>query len=127
MCAGARETHSGAMETTTNPQDSSDHTTTEAQGPSYVHQPALVRPVHGRMLAGVAEGAANYFGVDPTIVRVALAVLAVAGPGVPLYLAAWLLIPDEGARQSVAAGPTTTRNTEPGKPAGPGSRPGESP
>ena len=28
---------------------------------------------------------------------------AVAGPGVPLYLAGWLLIPDEGARQSVAA------------------------
>src|SRR6202000_341269 len=70
MCAGPRGTHSGAMETTTNPQDSSDHTT-EAQGPSYVSKPALVRPVRGRMLAGVAEGAADYFGVDPTIVRIA--------------------------------------------------------
>ena len=103
MCAGTRGTHSGVMETTTNPQDSSDHTTTEAQGPSYAHQPALVRPVRGRMLAGVAAGAADYFGVDPTIIRIALAVLAIAGPGVPLYLAGWLLIPDEGARQSVAA------------------------
>jgi phage shock protein PspC (stress-responsive transcriptional regulator) len=102
MCAGPRGTHSGAMETTTNPQDSSDHTT-EAQGPSYVSKPALVRPVRGRMLAGVAEGAADYFGVDPTIVRIALAALAIVGPGVPLYLAGWLLIPDEGARQSVAA------------------------
>jgi len=95
------------METTTNrPQDSTDQTTddtTGPQGPSYAHSPALFRPVRGRMLAGVAAGAADYFGVDPTIVRIALAVLAVAGPGVPLYLAGWLLIPDEGARQSVAA------------------------
>jgi phage shock protein PspC (stress-responsive transcriptional regulator) len=95
------------METTqTQPQDSTDQTasqTTGPQGPSYPSRPPIVRPVRGRMLAGVAAGAAHYLGVDPTIVRIALAVLAVAGPGVPLYLAGWLLIPDEGARQSVAA------------------------
>jgi phage shock protein PspC (stress-responsive transcriptional regulator) len=95
------------METTqTQPQDSNDHATDETQrpqGPSYATRPPIVRPVRGRMLAGVAAGAADYLGVDPTIVRIALAVLAVAGPGVPLYLAGWLLIPDEGARQSVAA------------------------
>jgi phage shock protein PspC (stress-responsive transcriptional regulator) len=107
MCAGPREPHSGAMETTqTQPQDRNDQATdhtTGPQGPSYANRPALFRPVRGRMLAGVAAGAADYLGVDPTIVRIALAVLAVAGPGVPLYLAGWLLIPDEGARQSVAA------------------------
>ena len=107
MCAGPRGTHSGAMETTqTQPQDSNDHTADETQrpqGPAYATRPPIVRPVRGRMLAGVAAGAADYLGVDPTIVRIALAVLAVAGPGVPLYLAGWLLIPDEGARQSVAA------------------------
>jgi phage shock protein C len=107
MCAGTRRTHSGAMETTqTQPQDSHDHAADETQrpqGPSYPTRPPIVRPVRGRMLAGVAAGAADYLGVDPTIVRIALAVLAVAGPGVPLYLAGWLLIPDEGARQSVAA------------------------
>jgi phage shock protein PspC (stress-responsive transcriptional regulator) len=92
--------------TTTQPQDSNDQTTdytTGPQEPSYANRPALIRPVRGRMLAGVAAGAADYLGVDPIIVRIALAVLAVAGPGVPLYLAGWLLIPDEGARQSVAA------------------------
>jgi phage shock protein PspC (stress-responsive transcriptional regulator) len=107
MCPGPRGTHSGAMETTTTqPQDSTGQTTdhsTGPQGPSYANRPALFRPVRGRMLAGVAAGAADYLGVDPIIVRIALAVLAVAGPGVPLYLAGWLLIPDEGARQSVAA------------------------
>ena len=111
MCAGTGRTHSGGMETTTNrPQDTTEQITdsaadraTDPQAPSYTHTPALVRPVRGRMLTGVAAGVADYFGVDPTIIRIALAVLAVAGPGVPLYLAGWLLIPDEGARQSVAA------------------------
>jgi phage shock protein PspC (stress-responsive transcriptional regulator) len=56
------------------------------------------------MLAGVAAGVADYLGVDATIIRIALAVLTVAGgAGIPLYLAGWLLIPDEGSRQSVAA------------------------
>jgi phage shock protein PspC (stress-responsive transcriptional regulator) len=55
------------------------------------------------MIAGVAAGAANYFGIDVTIVRIVLAVLALfGGAGVPLYLAAWLLIPDEGSDVSVA-------------------------
>jgi phage shock protein C len=94
------------METTDTTQDTTtDRTddTTAPQGPSYARTPALARPVRGRMLAGVAAGAADYLGVDPTIVRIALVVLAVAGPGIPLYLAGWLLMPDEGARQSVAA------------------------
>jgi phage shock protein PspC (stress-responsive transcriptional regulator) len=107
MCGRVPATHSRAMETTTNTaQDTTNPTQdqpTDPQGQAYGRSPALVRPVRGRMLAGVAAGAADYLGVDPTIVRIALAVLAVAGPGIPLYLAGWLLIPDEGARQSVAA------------------------
>jgi phage shock protein C len=64
----------------------------------------LRRPTEGRMLAGVAAGIARYIGVDVTIVRVALLVLAiVGGAGVPIYLAGWLLIPEEGAQQSIAA------------------------
>ena len=103
MRGQARATQAVGMETTTtHPQDSNEHAA-GPQEPSYAHTPALFRPVRGRMLAGVAAGAADYLGVDATIVRIVLAVLAVAGPGVPLYLAGWLLIPDEGARQSVAA------------------------
>jgi phage shock protein PspC (stress-responsive transcriptional regulator) len=64
---------------------------------------ALHRPVQDRMLAGVAAGIARYLGVDVTIVRIAIAVLTVAGgAGLPLYLAGWLLIPEEGAAQSLA-------------------------
>jgi len=54
------------------------------------------------MLAGVAVGIARYLGVDVTIVRIGLAVLAVVGgAGVPVYLAGWLLIPEEGSGQSL--------------------------
>jgi phage shock protein C len=75
------------------------HTTTDQT------TPVLRRPTQGRMLAGVAAGIANYLGADVTAVRIILAVLAVVGgAGVPIYLAAWLLIPDEGSEQSIAGG-----------------------
>jgi phage shock protein PspC (stress-responsive transcriptional regulator) len=55
------------------------------------------------MLAGVAAGLAEYFDVDPTLVRVGFVALSLLGGiAVPLYLAGWLLIPDEGAEFSVA-------------------------
>jgi phage shock protein PspC (stress-responsive transcriptional regulator) len=64
----------------------------------------LSRPVNDRMLAGVASGLARYLNVDVTLVRVILAVLVfVGGAGVPLYLAGWLLIPEEGAERSIAS------------------------
>jgi len=67
-------------------------------------RPALRRPFNGRMIAGVAEGVARYFGVDTTLVRIGFVVLTViGGAGVPLYLAGLLLIPDEDSNQSIAA------------------------
>ena len=55
------------------------------------------------MLAGVAVGLADYFDVDPTVVRVGFVALSLLGGlAVPLYLAGWLLIPEVGADQSVA-------------------------
>ena len=55
------------------------------------------------MLAGVAAGLADWFDIDPTLVRVAFVALAlVGGVAVPIYLAAWLLIPEEGTEVSVA-------------------------
>ena len=63
----------------------------------------LSRPVQDRMLGGVAAGIARYLSVDVTVVRNIFAVLTfVGGAGIPLYLAGWLLIPEEGAEQSIA-------------------------
>jgi len=64
----------------------------------------LYRPLENRMIAGVAAGVARYLGVDVAVVRIVLAVLAVAGgAGVPVYLLGWLLIPEEGSVQSIAS------------------------
>jgi phage shock protein PspC (stress-responsive transcriptional regulator) len=56
----------------------------------------LYRAREGRVLGGVCAGIANYFNVDPVIVRVvAVASLFFGGIGILLYLAALLLVPDE--------------------------------
>lgn len=76
----------------------------------------LRRASSGRILAGVAGGIGRYAGVDVTFVRIAFVVLTIIGftgvpffgwlpvylLGIPLYLACWLLIPEEGSDQSIA-------------------------
>ncbi len=52
-----------------------------------------------RWFAGVAGGVAAKAGIDPLIVRGIFVVLAIlGGPGVLLYLAGWLLLPDASGR-----------------------------
>ena len=46
-----------------------------------------------RVIAGVCAGIAHRFGISAAIVRVAAVILAVFGPGVFLYLLAWLFLP----------------------------------
>ena len=64
----------------------------------------LTRTRSGRMITGVCSGAADYFNVDPTIVRIVVAVLTVltSGAGILLYAAATLIIPEEGKEVSIA-------------------------
>lgn len=63
-------------------------------------RPALVRPVAGRVLAGVAEGLARHLGVKPLVVRVLLLAAAVAGgAGVAVYGFLWAFVP-EGPRDA---------------------------
>jgi phage shock protein C len=64
----------------------------------------LTRTRSGRMITGVCSGAAAYFGVDPTIVRIVAAVLTVltSGAGILLYAAAVLIVPEEGKETSIA-------------------------
>jgi phage shock protein PspC (stress-responsive transcriptional regulator) len=63
----------------------------------------LQRSRDQRMVAGVAGGLAEYVDVDPLLVRVLLAVLAVfGGVGVLLYAIGWLLLPDAREEHSIA-------------------------
>ncbi len=95
------------MNTTTAPETSNQTTTDQtATNPesSLTSPQQLCRPIEGRMLAGVAAGIARYFDVDVTVIRIVFAVhTVIGGAGVPIYLAGWLLIPEEGSEQSIAS------------------------
>jgi phage shock protein PspC (stress-responsive transcriptional regulator) len=70
---------------------------------SQLHGRRISRSRDDRMIAGVAAGVAEYLDLDPTVVRVVATVLALAGGvGVPLYLAAWALIPESDSDRSIA-------------------------
>lgn len=57
----------------------------------------LYRTREGRVVAGVCAGLAAYFGVDPTLVRLAFVLVTLfGGLGVLFYLFAWIVIPEEG-------------------------------
>ncbi|MGH9047469.1 MAG: PspC domain-containing protein [Acidimicrobiales bacterium] len=63
----------------------------------------LRRSHQGRLVAGVAAGLAQYLDFDVVLVRIVLVGIALMGGiGVPLYIAAWLLVPEEGADEAVA-------------------------
>jgi phage shock protein C len=57
----------------------------------------FLRSRDDRMIAGVCGGAARYFGIDPTLLRLLLVVAAILGigTGALVYLACWLLVPEE--------------------------------
>ncbi|MFA6213790.1 MAG: PspC domain-containing protein [Candidatus Micrarchaeia archaeon] len=55
----------------------------------------VYRSKKNRMLAGVCGGIAEYFEIDPTLVRLLLVLLVLMGfAGIILYLVAWLIIPE---------------------------------
>ena len=63
-----------------------------------------VRSRSDRVIAGVCGGVGTRLGIDATIVRIAFVALALAWVGVPLYLLAWILLPQS---------PTTAVGPEP--------------
>ena len=56
-------------------------------------RPPLRRSRSDKVIGGVAGGLADYSGIDALLWRVGLVALALAGPGVPVYLLLWLLMP----------------------------------
>ena len=47
---------------------------------------------NNRMICGVCAGVAEYFGIDPTIVRLIWAALALSGTGILLYIVAAIVM-----------------------------------
>ncbi len=56
----------------------------------------LVRSRSNAMIGGVCSGLGNYFGIDPTLVRLFFVLLALAeGTGLLLYFILWIVVPRE--------------------------------
>jgi phage shock protein C len=92
------------MKTTTSTSENHDQNSSNTGPEGHAQPRTLRRPLDGRMLAGVTAGAADYLGVDVTTARVGMAALAVVGHvAIPLYLAGWALMPEEGSNQSRAS------------------------
>ena len=58
----------------------------------------LRRSRKDRLIAGICGGLAEYFVLDPTLVRVLyvlVSILSAAFPGILVYLILWLVVPEE--------------------------------
>lgn len=77
--------------------------TTETIGSPVAEPRRLSRARDGRWLGGVCAGLGQYFGVNPMIYRIGFVALSLAGgTGILLYVAAWLVMPDDGVEDSIA-------------------------
>lgn len=57
----------------------------------------LFRSKANRMLGGVCGGIAEYFALDPTLIRVLWAVaILFGGAGLIAYIICWIMIPEKG-------------------------------
>jgi phage shock protein PspC (stress-responsive transcriptional regulator) len=67
-----------------------------------------LRRSRDRKLGGVAAGIAEYFALDPTVVRLGfvLATLLGLGLAIPIYVVLWIVMPEaaDGLREAGAAG-----------------------
>jgi phage shock protein PspC (stress-responsive transcriptional regulator) len=85
----------------------SEHTTDTDAG-------RLERTRSDRMLAGVAGGLGAYFELHPAVFRVSFVVLTLmGGAGIAIYLAATLVMPDEGKEDSFATAALRRRRHRP--------------
>lgn len=69
--------------------------------------PKLSRPREDRKIAGVCAGFARYLGVDVTLVRVVMLILAIwpIGLGLIGYFVAWMVMPNDPLRLAAPVSP----------------------
>lgn len=73
-------------------------------------RPPLRRSTTDSVIAGVCGGLAEHTGVEGMLWRVGFIALALVGPGVPVYLLLWLLVPaGSGGGQAAAQLPFVDR------------------
>jgi phage shock protein PspC (stress-responsive transcriptional regulator) len=88
-----------------------------AMSENITHTPStkrLERSSSSRVIAGVSGGLGRYFDLNPAFFRLGFVVLTLlGGAGILIYLAALLVIPDEGKEQSIAESVLAGRRERP--------------
>lgn len=99
--------NSGDQASNSRPYNNNSSSSWQPQPPRFGNgnSAPLYRPYNGRMIFGVCAGIAQYLNVDVNVVRILFAVLTLVtgGAGIGVYIAGWLLLPEEGADQSIAS------------------------
>lgn len=73
----------------------------------------LFRSNSDRMLAGVCGGLGEYFGIDPTVIRVLTVLLTLVWPFTPLaYLILMFVVPEEPVNETIVEEVVTTTESE---------------
>jgi phage shock protein C len=77
--------------------------TAAAYAPDCAPKKRLVRSTNDKKIAGVAAGLADYFDLDPTLVRIVwLLAVFCAGTGLLLYIILWIALPLAPAAPALA-------------------------
>jgi phage shock protein PspC (stress-responsive transcriptional regulator) len=81
------------------------HDNSLAGARAWFAQKGLSRPREGRLLAGVSAGFARRYDINPLVARL-LAILGVVVLSPLLYVAAWVLMPNEAGGTPAGESPT---------------------
>ncbi len=55
----------------------------------------LVKKQQEKIICGVCGGVADYFNIDPNVIRLVWALIGLSGPGILAYIIAAIIIPEE--------------------------------
>jgi phage shock protein PspC (stress-responsive transcriptional regulator) len=92
--AGSTQPGTGASQ-----QSQSTGSTYSSTGPG---RGRLYRNADDKIIAGVCSGLANYFHIDPVIMRIVFAVLLfTGGSGLLIYLILWIVVPSQSIQSNI--------------------------
>jgi phage shock protein PspC (stress-responsive transcriptional regulator) len=83
-------------------QQSANQQAQAGPGPTYATRGKLYRNADDKIIAGVCSGLANYFRIDPVIMRIIFVVLLfTGGSGLLVYLILWVAVPSQSIQSNI--------------------------